>query len=51
MDVRVDEAGEDVLARGVDHLGPGRGGKIAADRGDRFAFAEDVGDVLLAWPW
>ena len=47
MDVRIDESGKDVLAGGVDHFGAGRRRQIAADRGDRFAFAQDVGDVLI----
>ena len=47
VDVRVDEAGEDVLADRVDDFGAGRRGQVAADGGDRFAFAEDVGDVLV----
>ena len=47
MDVRIDEAGEDVLAGGVDHLGARRAARLRPMRGDRFAFAQDVGDVLV----
>ena len=45
--VRIDEPGKHVLAAGVDHLGAARRRQVAADRGDRFAFAQDVGDVLI----
>ena len=40
--MRIDEAGEDVPAGRIDHLGVFRRRQIRADRRDRFAFAEDV---------
>src|SRR5438067_6933432 len=44
MDVHVEHAGDDILAGSVDHLGvgPGRFGEALANRGDFFAFEDDI---------
>jgi hypothetical protein len=44
MDVhmRIDEAGKDILACGVDHLGVGRRLEVAADPRDRLVLDVDV---------
>src|SRR6476660_9568696 len=44
--VRVDRAGEDVLALGIDHL-VRRDVQRLADQGDALALDEDVGDVVV----
>ena len=47
VDVRVDEAGENLAAPGVDDLGVRRRRQAARDAGDRFAVAVDVREVAL----
>ena len=43
MRMRIDAAGHDVTAAGVDDLGAGRRFEIGADRGDRAVADEHVG--------
>src|SRR5881397_2039555 len=43
VNVRIDEARENVFARGVDDFSAGWGVKVPADSCDGFALAEDVG--------
>ena len=47
MHVRIDESRKHILAGGIDDFGAARRRQVVADRGDRFAFAEDVGNVLV----
>jgi hypothetical protein len=48
VDVRIDEAGEDELAAGVDHFRTSGRRNVPVDARDRFAFAVDVRHVTLA---
>jgi hypothetical protein len=45
--MRINEAGENILTRSVDDFRSGRRAEIATDGGNLFAFAENVGDVLI----
>ena len=47
VNVRIDEAGEDILPGRVDHLGVVRRVEVAVDLRDRFVFAKNVGDVAV----
>ena len=46
MRVRIDDARQHVLARGVDHLVGGQVERLA-DQGDPLAFDVDVGDIVV----
>ena len=43
--MRVDEAGENVFAGGIDDFGAGGRGDVPVDPRDSFTFAKDVGGV------
>ncbi len=48
--VRINEAGKNVLARGVNHLGAGRRLDVLSIVGDGFSLAPDVGDIAgVSW--
>jgi hypothetical protein len=48
MRVWINEAGENELPCGIDHLRSRRHWQVAADRGDRLVFAPDVADISFA---
>src|SRR5207249_8196492 len=48
VNMRVNETGEDIFPRGIDHLGVRRSLDVPVDSGDRFVLAEDVSCVAVA---
>jgi hypothetical protein len=48
VDVGIDETGEDVFTRGINHFGSGRRLNVPLNARDGFVLAKDIRDVPLA---